>query len=383
MKIVTVLGARPQFVKASVVSAEIAAHAGIEEVVVHTGQHFDANMSSVFFAELGMADPRYHLGIHGGRHGQMTARMLEGVEQVLLGEKPDAVLVYGDTNSTLAGALAAVKLHVPVAHVEAGLRSFNMRMPEEINRILTDRVSEWLFAPTDVAVAHLRREGLAADGIDQVGDVMYDAALRHGERAARLKGGTGAAGALPAGDYVLVTAHRAENTDDPQRLRAIVDAVTEVGRQLPVFWPLHPRTREALRRAGRLAQVEDRVQVSEPLGYLDMVLAERRAAVVATDSGGVQKEAFFHGVPCVTLREETEWTELVDAGWNRLAPPLDAGAVADAVLAARGSAGDPVQPYGDGHAAGRIVAGLLSRRPADRAAASGLPEGLVNARRQG
>ena len=361
MKIVTVLGARPQFIKASVVSAEIARRSTIEEVVIHTGQHFDANMSSVFFAELGMADPKYHLGIHGGHHGEMTARMLERIEQILIEEKPDALLVYGDTNSTLAGALAAVKLHIPVAHVEAGLRSFNMRMPEEINRILTDRVSTWLFAPTDVAVTHLHREGLNAESIHEVGDVMYDAALHHGARAAE-SGHNGVAGlALPPSGYVLVTAHRAENTDDARRLRTILDAVMRVGRQMPVLWPLHPRTRGVLRSADLLSLAENQVIIVEPLGYLDMVSAERNAAVIATDSGGVQKEAFFHGVPCVTLREETEWVELVSAGWNRLAPPNDAEQVANTIIAACGTRGAPVEPYGDGHAAEKVVACLVSQ----------------------
>lgn len=360
MKIVTVLGARPQFIKASVVSAEIARRSLIEEVVIHTGQHFDANMSSVFFAELGMADPKYHLGIHGGHHGKMTARMLDGIEQILLEENPDAVLVYGDTNSTLAATLAAVKLHVPVAHVEAGLRSFNVRMPEEINRILTDRVSTWLFAPTTVAVAHLRREGLNGENIHQVGDVMYDAALHHGDRAEKVGKTAMAGSALPPAGYVLVTAHRAENTDDASRLRTILDAVMRVGKQMPVLWPLHPRTRGMLRGGDLLALADNRVHVVEPMGYLDMVFAERHAAVIATDSGGVQKEAFFHGVPCVTLREETEWVELVSAGWNRLAPPTDAEQVADAILGARGTLGAPVEPYGDGHAAEKIVTCLAS-----------------------
>lgn len=362
MKIVTVLGARPQFIKASVVSAEIARRPKVEEVVIHTGQHFDANMSSVFFAELGMADPKYHLGIHGGQHGKMTARMLDGIEQILLEEKPDALLVYGDTNSTLAGALAAVKQHIPVAHVEAGLRSFNMRMPEEINRILTDRVSTWLFAPTAVAVAHLRREGLNAQSIHEVGDVMYDAALHHGARAAKSGNNEVAGLALPPGGYVLVTAHRAENTDDSSRLRTILDAVMRLGRHMPVLWPLHPRTRGMLQSADLLALAENQVNVVEPLGYLDMVLAERHAAVIATDSGGVQKEAFFHGVPCVTLREETEWVELVSAGWNRLAPPTDAEHVANTILSARGTRGAPVEPYGDGHAAEKIIACLESEQ---------------------
>ncbi len=360
MRIVTVIGARPQFIKASVVSAEIARQSTIEEIVIHTGQHFDANMSSVFFAELGMADPKYHLGIHGGHHGRMTARMLEHIEQILLEEKPDAVLVYGDTNSTLAGALAAVKLRVPVAHVEAGLRSFNMQMPEEINRILTDRISAWLFAPTAVAVAHLHREGFDPDRIHQVGDVMYDAALQHGEQAARINKNVIARLGLPHAGYVLVTVHRAENTDDVERLGTIVEALVRVGNKMPVLWPLHPRTRDALRGDALLALARTQVKLVEPLGYLNMVYAERNAAVIATDSGGVQKEAFFHGVPCVTLREETEWVELISAGWNRLAPPRDAGQVADTILATRGTRGDPVEPYGDGHAAKKIVACLKS-----------------------
>ncbi|MEO6800729.1 MAG: UDP-N-acetylglucosamine 2-epimerase (non-hydrolyzing), partial [Rhodanobacter sp.] len=284
------------------------------------------------------------------------------IERILLDEKPDALLVYGDTNSTLAGALAATKLHIPVAHVEAGLRSFNLRMPEEINRILTDRISRWLFAPTATAVGHLRHEGLAPASIHQVGDVMYDAALHHGDRAARLKHDGVAGLPLRPGEYVLMTVHRAENTDDSARLRAIVDAVLLVADQIPVLWPLHPRTRGALERSGLITTLATAAQVNlvEPLGYLEMVSAEREAAVIATDSGGVQKEAFFHGVPCVTLRDETEWVELVSAGWNRLTPPTDARQVADAILGARGSRGAAVQPYGDGHAAGKIIACLAS-----------------------
>lgn len=363
MRIVTVVGARPQFIKASVVSNEMARHGEIQETVIHTGQHFDSNMSSVFFSELGMPDPKYHLGIHGGHHGQMTARMLEAIECILLDEKPDALLVYGDTNSTLAGALAATKLHIPVAHVEAGLRSFNLRMPEEINRILTDRISHWLFAPTATAVDHLRHEGHAPAGIHQVGDVMYDAALHHGDRSDALKKGAVAGLSLPSGGYVLVTAHRAENTDDAMRLRTIVDAVLIVAEHIPVVWPLHPRMRGVLERSGLLENLASRAQVNlvEPLGYLEMVHAERQAAVIATDSGGVQKEAFFHAVPCVTLRDETEWVELIQAGWNRLAPPTDARQVANSILAARGSLGASIEPYGDGHAARKIIACLVSR----------------------
>lgn len=353
-KILTVLGARPQFIKASVVSHALAQAAGLKEVVVHTGQHFDTNMSDVFFAELGMRKPDHFLDIHGGSHGAMTGRMLEAVEQVLLHEKPAAVLVYGDTNSTLAGALAAVKLHIPVAHVEAGLRSFNLAMPEEVNRILTDRVSRWLFTPTDAAAAHLAREGMASDAIVPVGDVMYDVALHHGGRV-RPDTGLMARLGLPAGGYVLATVHRAENTDDPQRLGSIVDALAATARTLPVVWPLHPRTRAVLAGAGQLQALAQAVHLIEPVGYLDMVQLEKFAALIATDSGVVQKEAFFHQVPCVTLRDETEWVELVQAGWHRLAPPADTDSVAAALQAALGSRGRPVQPYGAGDAAERIA----------------------------
>jgi UDP-GlcNAc3NAcA epimerase len=354
MKIVTVLGARPQFIKASVVSLAMAQTTGLQEVLVHTGQHFDANMSDVFFAELGMKKPDYFLDIHGGGHGAMTGRMLIEIEKVLQHERPDAVLVYGDTNSTLAGALAAAKLHIPVAHVEAGLRSFNMAMPEEINRILTDRISRWLFTPTQAATANLQREGYAAGSIMEVGDVMYDVALHHGSR---VQPGTGlmAQLGLAENNYVLATIHRQENTDHPQRLAAIVEALTATARTLPVVWPLHPRTRAVLQKAGQLDALTQHVKLIEPVGYLDMVQLEKFAALIATDSGGVQKEAFFYRVPCVTLRDETEWVELVEAGWNQLAPPVDGRSVVQALQGALGSQGRVVQPYGVGDAARKIV----------------------------
>ncbi|MBP8145408.1 MAG: UDP-N-acetylglucosamine 2-epimerase (non-hydrolyzing) [Inhella sp.] len=358
-KIVTVIGARPQFVKASVVSHALARHGGLEEVLVHTGQHFDANMSEVFFDELGMAPPAHRLAIHGGRHGAMTGQMLAAVEQVLVDEAPAAVLVYGDTNSTLAGALAAVKLHVPVAHVEAGLRSFNLAMPEEVNRILTDRISRWLFTPTAAAEAHLAAEGVPRERIVPVGDVMFDVALHHGARASE-KGGVVTALGLARGGYALATVHRAENTDNPARLAVIVAALCELAATLPVVWPLHPRTRGVLQATGALASAPAGLRLVDPVGYLDMVRLERDAALIATDSGGVQKEAFFHRVPCVTLRDETEWVELVDAGWNRLAPPHEASVVAAALHAAIGVQGRDAQPYGRGDAAQRIVQRLAA-----------------------
>ena len=353
-KIVTVLGARPQFIKASVVSDALTKTHGLREVVVHTGQHFDANMSEVFFTELGMAPPTYQLDIHGGHHGEMTGRMLIETERVLLTEKPDMVLVYGDTNSTLAGALAAAKLHIPVAHVEAGLRSFNMHMPEEINRILTDRISSWLFAPTAAASRHLAAEGLAPHRVHVVGDVMYDVALYFGARIDAHGGPVQRLGLEPAG-YVLATVHRAENTDEPERLAAIVDGLAAVSADIRVVWPLHPRTRAVLQQTGRYQSLAQQVTLIDPVGYLDMVQLEKHAALIATDSGGVQKEAFFYQVPCVTLRAETEWVELVDSGWNLLVPPSSAELVAQSVLGAIGSRGRDVRPYGDGQAAQAIA----------------------------
>jgi UDP-GlcNAc3NAcA epimerase len=362
-KIVTIIGARPQFIKASAVSATLAASDRLREVVIHTGQHFDANMSDVFFAELGMAPPAYHFAIHGGGHGEMTGRMLTEIEKVLWLEKPDAVLVYGDTNSTLAGSLAAIKLHIPVAHVEAGMRSFNMASPEEINRLLTDRVAQWLFTPTDGAAADLLREGADPAKIHPVGDVMYDVALHHGARAGKHGGMLGKLArerGIQPGAYCLATIHRAENTDRLERLATIVDGLIAFAGKIPVVWPLHPRTRAVLACHGKLEALAQAVVLVEPLGYLDMVQIEKHAALIATDSGGVQKEAFFHRVPCVTLRDETEWNELVEAGWNRLAPPLDAESVCAALCASVGTAGRAVAPYGAGDAATRIVQHLAA-----------------------
>jgi len=357
MKIMTVVGARPQFIKAAALSRVLRSVTGIEEVLVHTGQHYDENMSGVFFKELEIHRPDHDLEIGSAPHGAQTGRMLEAVERVILEEKPDCVLVYGDTNSTLAGALAAVKLHVPVAHVEAGLRSFNRRMPEEINRVLTDHASDTLFAPTEVAASNLRREGIPESRVHQVGDVMYDAALHYGAKAEAVSGALGRLGLEPKG-YVIATVHRAENTDAPARLQAVFQGLATVADEIDVVVPLHPRTREALRRAGLDT---GRVVLTDPVSYLDMMMLLKNARLVVTDSGGVQKEAFFHHVPCVTLRDETEWTELVDLGWNRLVPPRSAEAVADGVRdAMRPQAPADAQPYGDGRSAARILE-ILSR----------------------
>lgn len=356
MKIVTIVGARPQFIKAAAVSRVIGAEfqGRLEEVLVHTGQHYDDNMSKVFFDELDIPHPGYNLKIAGGSHGAMTGRMLEAIENVLLREKPDWVLVYGDTNSTLAGALAAVKLHLPVAHVEAGLRSFNTRMPEEINRILADRVSSLLFCPTATAARNLAAEGIER-GVHEVGDVMYDVALFYRDRARRHSGIMKTLG-LQSGAYLLATCHRAENTDDRARLGSILSALAELAKARPVVLPLHPRTRKLANEYGLTAYLSG-LLLTDPLPFLDMVALEQGAAAILTDSGGVQKEAFFYGVPCVTMRDETEWVETVELGWNTLV-----GADRDRVVAAasnpeRGTEG--AAPYGDGTASRKIVSVML------------------------
>ncbi len=358
MKIVTVAGARPQFIKAAIVSRGLRQIGCVNEVFVHTGQHYDHNMSDVFFDELEMSPPDYHLGIGGGTHGVQTGLMLQAMDEVLLREKPDRVLVYGDTNSTLAGALASVKLHIPVAHVEAGLRSFNRRMPEEINRILTDHVADLLFAPTEAAMAHLRNEGIGAGKAHLVGDVMYDAALHFGAKAQRASCILDQLGLRP-GEYILATVHRAESTDDAEILRAIVTGLVAAGPV--VVLPLHPRTRKALERIGLLEDVAAKVRLIEPVGYLDMLSLERNARLIATDSGGVQKEAFFCRVPCVTLRTETEWTELVEAGWNTVVPPCSADAIIEGVKARLDSHGREVDLYGNGRATQRITSILAEK----------------------
>ena len=370
MRLLSIVGARPQFVKASVLTRAVEDHnrrqggEPVEEVLVHTGQHYDDTMSAVFFRELELRQPDHHLGIHGGGHGDMTGRMLQALEPLLQQEQPDLVVVHGDTNSTMAGALAATKLHLPTAHVEAGLRSFNRRMPEELNRIVADAVSDLLFAPTEVAVRNLRREGVPEERIHLSGDVMYDAALHYLEVARRLSDVLARLGLLE-GDFVLATVHRAENTDDPGRLREIIDGLSRLAVEQPVVMPLHPRTANALSQLG-LGDRAAALTMIEPVGYLDMLRLEEAADLVVTDSGGVQKEAFFVGTPCITLRDETEWVELLECGAARLA-----GASAERIARL---AGDSVLPppatglYGDGSAGERIVTALLQRegRPGGR-----------------
>lgn len=311
-KIISIVGARPQFIKAATISREFRKVA-IEEKIIHTGQHFDKNMSEVFFREMEIPEPSFYLDIHSLTHGAMTGRMLEGVEKILLTEQPDGVLVYGDTNSTLAGALAAIKLHIPVIHVEAGLRSFNMEMPEEVNRILTDRISSVLFCPTNTAVQNLKNEGFdhLPVKIYKNGDVMQDAAIYYASKAETkstiLKN-------IPYKKFILATIHRQENTDNESNLRNIVSGLNEIHRQTPVVVPLHPRTRNILIEKNIMPEF----YTIEPVGYFDMIMLLKTCNLVITDSGGVQKEAFFFKKHCITLREQTEWTELVDNGFNIL-----------------------------------------------------------------
>jgi UDP-N-acetylglucosamine 2-epimerase len=310
LKILSIIGARPQFIKAAAVSRVIReCHT---EVLIHTGQHYDTNMSAVFFEELGIPEPQYNLGISSGLHGNQTGAMLGRIEEVTLVERPDWVLVYGDTNSTLAGALAAAKLHIPVAHVEAGLRSFNRRMPEEVNRVMADHLSDLLFCPSRVAVENLASEGIRR-GVHVVGDVMADA-LSRAALLAETSSNVLSRFRLRAKGFLLVTVHRAENTDDPRKIGAILDALDAVGEE--VIFPAHPRTRKAIEALGN--RLAPHVHMVEPVGYLDMVMLEKSARMILTDSVGVQKEAYWLGVPCVTLRDETEWVETVQAGWNAL-----------------------------------------------------------------
>ncbi len=351
MTVLTVIGARPQFIKAATVSRALK-KSGVTEIIVHTGQHFDANMSQVFFDEMEIPHPHYNLEISGLQHGAMTGRMLEKIEEVLLKEKPNYVLVYGDTNSTLAGALAAAKLHIPVAHVEAGLRSFEMKMPEEINRILTDRISNILFCPTKTAVANLENEGYKNFDclIEQVGDVMYDAVLFYQKKATSQSTIISKVGLAP-NNFVLCTIHRAENTDDPNRLKEICSALNEIHKQIPVVLPLHPRTRGYLKSLN----IELDVSLLDPVGYFDMLALLQNCKLVMTDSGGLQKEAFFFKKYCVTLRDQTEWVELIESGTNQLA-----GADSVAILnsfeeLAKRPFPIPANLYGDGNAAELIA----------------------------
>jgi UDP-GlcNAc3NAcA epimerase len=354
IKIVTVIGARPQFIKAAAISRYIRDNrCGIHEVIVHTGQHFDANMSDVFFAQMDIPAPDYNLNINSLSHGAMTGQMLGGIEEVLLKEKPAYTLVYGDTNSTIAGALAAKKLDGKVAHVEAGLRSCNMKMPEEINRILTDRISDLLFCPTDKAVENLEKEGFG--GFDcrviKSGDVMQDAALFYAGRAEKPEVDI-------QGEFIILTLHRAENTDDADRFVSILEAVAGISEKMPVVFPMHPRTRKLVAKQGFDKLLEE-ITVIDPMGYLEMIWLLDNCRMVMTDSGGLQKEAYFFKKPCVTLRDETEWVELVANGVNVLAGS-DRLKIVNAAEKMLASAPDySADLYGNGRASGNIVSELL------------------------
>lgn len=356
MYILTVIGARPQFIKAAVVSRAFAQHGQVKEEIVHTGQHHDSNMSEVFFNEMEIPHPSYRLGISGLDHGTMTGRMMEGLESVFKKQRPDLVLVYGDTNSTLAGALAACKLHIPVAHVEAGLRSFNPRMPEEVNRILTDRVSSLLFCPTRVAVDNLRKEGYPFGDMELVlsGDVMLDAARYYASRAAQRSTVLDSID----GDFLLSTVHRAENTDDPEKLRSIFAALAEIDREVRVVCPLHPRTRKIAREW----RLDLPGTVVDPVGYFDMLELLKRCTAVLTDSGGLQKEAYFFAKPCITLRNETEWTELVETGCNIIAGHRTEKILTSWAAVKAGSFGFQQNLYGTGRAADTIVSTILGQK---------------------
>lgn len=346
----TIVGARPQFIKAAPVCFELA-RVGIEEVLVHTGQHYDERMSDVFFREMGIPEPRHNLGVGSASHGRQTGEMLARIEELLMAEKPDLMLVYGDTNSTLAGALAACKLNLPIAHVEAGLRSFNRTMPEEHNRVLTDHCASLLLCPTQTAVVNLAAENVR-HGVHWVGDTMYDAVLAFSpvaEAQSTILADLG----LQSKAYFLATIHRPYNTDDPVAMRRIFDAFNAIGD--PVVFPIHPRTLARLGESGLALPAN--VHTTAPVGYLDMLVLQRHARMVLTDSGGVQKEAAFVGTSCVTLRPETEWVETVASGWNVLAWG-DTEAIVAAVNAQREASPAPLTSYGDGHAAAAIVAHL-------------------------
>jgi UDP-GlcNAc3NAcA epimerase len=352
MRLISIAGARPQFVKLAVISRAAAASGQAQHSIIHTGQHYDAAMSDVFFRDLEIPAPDHHLGVGSGPHGEQTGEMLKRLEPILAAERPDWVILYGDTNSTLAGAVAASKLHLPVAHVEAGLRSFNRRMPEEINRIVADHLSDLLLCPTDTAVNNLSKEGLAGKAV-VTGDVMYDAALWGAQKADTT--GVFADSTWADKPFALATIHRAENTDYPNRLAALLAALEQISETLyPVILPLHPRTRKVLEQQRWTPRS---LQIIDPLNYLEMLWMERRARIILTDSGGVQKEAYFMSVPCITLRDETEWIETLAHGCNTLAG-ADPRRIVSAARQAD-AAGPWTQAYGNGDAGTRTIEALL------------------------
>ena len=355
MKILTVVGARPQFIKSAAISRAISKQSKISEVVIHTGQHFDHSMSDVFFEEMDIPAPKYNLSINNMSHGAMTGRMIEKIEEVIQYEKPDFLLVYGDTNSTLAGALAAVKMNVKIAHVEAGLRSFNMKMPEEVNRVLTDRISSILFCPSQHSIDNLKNEGFDRYNVDilNVGDVMYDAAMHYAKiskEKSKLE--------LPLKNFALVTVHRAENTDNPERLASIISGLNDLSKEIEIVLPLHPRTKKIIEDL----KLEIRFTLIPPVGYFEMIELLKKCKIVLTDSGGLQKEAYFFNKYCITMRDETEWVELIHAGVNRLV-----GADKQKIISAfHDFVGKEIvssqELYGDAHASDKIIDHLANCR---------------------
>ncbi len=361
MKVFTVVGARPQFVKAAVVSRVLRENFAADEFLLHTGQHFDDNMSKVFFEDMGIPEPDANLRVSGGRHGEMTGEMLSRIETQLISVQPDWVLVYGDTNSTLAGALAASKLNLPCAHVEAGLRSDNRNMPEEINRILTDHACDLLFAPTEEALIRLAREGIEGEHVVRTGDVMLDAAKFFSPVASEKSSILGTLG-LTDSTFAVCTLHRAENVDFRDRLESILKGLRDITQDLPIVLPLHPRTKRRVEDFD-LSNLLQPLQVLEPLGFLDMLVLQKESSLILTDSGGVQKEAFFQKTPCVTLRSETEWVELLPGGHNRLARP-EVDSISEKAKEALAFSPDwDVPLYGDGRSAETIVRALIDRGP--------------------
>lgn len=357
MRICTVVGARPQFIKAAAISARIAETENLEEIIIHTGQHYDAGMSDIFFTELNIPKEKYNLEIGSGSQGAQTGRMMEKLEEVLHEEKPDCVLTYGDTNSTIAAAITAVKSHIPIVHIEAGMRSFNRKMPEEINRVITDHVAELNFCSNETAVQNLKNEGRGHTAI-LVGDVMIDCCRVFGELAdknsdvlSNLK--------LNPDEYLVVTCHRAENTNDPERLRSIIQSINDLSSSFPVLCSVHPRLKSYMEKYS--LTFADAVLTTEPLGYLDMLALQKNARVLLTDSGGMQKEAFFFGTPCVTMRDETEWTDTVELGWNAIVG-ADARKIEESVkqFSTTKPAVPDCSPYGDGYAAEKIISHLKS-----------------------
>jgi UDP-GlcNAc3NAcA epimerase len=357
MKLLTIVGARPQFVKAAALSRALKEFPEITEVIIHTGQHYDEKMSDIFFTEMEIPKPSYSLGVGGCAQGAMTGRMLEKIEEILVAEKPDCVLVFGDTNSTLAGALAAVKLHIPIAHVEAGLRSFNRKMPEEINRVLTDQCSTLLFTPSESACKNLRREGILEANIFVSGDIMLDAITYYSQKAQQI---STIRHDLNLDNYVLATVHRAENTDSPKDLEGIMKGLSQIASHTPVIFPLHPRTEQAFKSHLSHLKFPEQLRFIPPVGYFDMLSLQKGSKAILTDSGGIQKEAYWFSKPCITLRNETEWEELVEEGYNTLTGSCPEKIVQAFQESQSGRFPSHKNLYGDGHAAKFILKTILN-----------------------